>query len=72
MSDEIQRRNRIDRNITAELVIRDAVWDVEALGAHPQLTDVVNLLTEAREKLADWIDNGHPGSNTNLVMPEAV
>jgi len=49
---------RIDtlRNTPEEKLIRMAVVKVEDLGAHPMLTKVVTLLSEAREVLADWID----------------
>ncbi len=40
----------------AELVLRNAMLEIEALGAHPLLTDVVCLLDQAREKLADWVE----------------
>lgn len=50
------RRTRIDKFITEERLIRDVVEEVENLGAYPLLTDVVILLGEAQEKLADWVD----------------
>lgn len=43
---------------TEELAIRDLMGRIESLGAHPLLTDVVVLLSEAQRKLADWIDMG--------------
>lgn len=41
-----------------ELAIGDLMGKIESLGAHPLLTDVVILLSEAKEKLADWVDMG--------------
>lgn len=50
------RRNRIDLCRPAENAIRTAVDEVEKMGAHPTLTDIVNELHAVREKLADHID----------------
>jgi hypothetical protein len=52
----IPRRNRLDLCTPAELAIYDAVQAVEKAGAHPLLTDAVNLLAQAREKVADYVD----------------
>ena len=52
----IPRRARIDQMTTEELSIWNMVGQVEKLGAHPLLTDVVVLLSDARSKLADWVD----------------
>jgi hypothetical protein len=40
----------------AELAIRDAVLEVEKLGADTRLTTAVLLLSDAQEKVADFID----------------
>ena len=50
------RRCDTRRNTPAELFIRAAVEEFEAVGADPRLTDAVNLLQEAREAVADYID----------------
>lgn len=50
------RRDRIDLNTPAELAIRAAVDAVEMAGCHPLLTDAVNILTAAREKVADFVE----------------
>lgn len=50
------RRARIDQNTPAELAIRAAVEAVEAVGADTRLTDAVNLLQAARDKVADFVD----------------
>jgi hypothetical protein len=55
--DGFLRRNDITLCTPAENAIRAAVDAVEEAGAHPLLTDAVNLLDEAREKVADFIDN---------------
>jgi siroheme synthase (precorrin-2 oxidase/ferrochelatase) len=57
----VPRRSRIDLMIPAELAIRDALIAVEALGAHPKLTEVVSMLSDAQFKIADWHDGGRPG-----------
>lgn len=53
---EIPRRCRMDLWTPAERSIFDAVQAVEAVGAHPLLTDAVVMLTAARRKVADFID----------------
>ena len=40
----------------AEKAIRDALQAVECAGCHPWLTDVVSMLGEAHERLADYVD----------------
>lgn len=52
------RRIIAEQMTTEELAIRDLMGRIESLGAHPLLTDVVVLLSEAQRKLADWIDMG--------------
>lgn len=52
----IPRRSRIDLHTPAEAAIRAAVHAVEAAGAHPLLTDAVNLLSEAGNKVADFVE----------------
>lgn len=64
MSNEIPRRSRMDHWIPAETAIHHALVAVENLGAHPQLTEVVCMLSEARRKIADWHDGGRPGAIT--------
>lgn len=53
---DFPRRIRLDLMTPEELGIYNMVGEVEKLGAHPLLTDVVVLLAEARNKLADWVD----------------
>lgn len=57
MKNEIPRRNRLDLNTPAELAIRNAVNEVEKVGADPRLTEVVIMLSTAHDKLADYVDN---------------
>jgi hypothetical protein len=56
MSNEFPRRAKLYENKPQELLIRDAINEVEKMGAHPMLTDVVILLSQAKEILADYID----------------
>lgn len=51
------RRSCIDQLTPAELAIRQAVDAVEAVGADPRLTDAVTLLQQAREKVADCLED---------------
>jgi hypothetical protein len=54
------RRASVPHMVPAELAIRDALVSVEKAGAHPLLTDAVNLLSQAREKVADFVDLDEP------------
>jgi hypothetical protein len=59
---------------SGEYAIREAVQEVEAMGADVRLTQAVILLGEAKDKVADFVD-GIPGSDvqtfTNCVtVPE--
>lgn len=53
---QIPRRIRLDLNTPAELAVRNAVDEVEKLPADTRLTEAVILLDQAREKIADYID----------------
>ena len=53
---EFPRRNCVDQYIPAEKAISDLVAQVEALGAHPRLTDAVTLLHQAKDAVADWAE----------------
>lgn len=53
----IPRRNDLNKNTSAELAIRDAIVEVEKLGADVRLTDIVVQLSETKEKLSDFIDS---------------
>lgn len=57
MSNKIPRKNILTRMTPAEVAIYNASLEVEKLGADVRLTDAVNLLQQAREKVADFIDN---------------
>ena len=52
----IPRRNRVDLYTPAEKAIFDAIDAVESLGADTRLTDAVNLLGDAKSKVADYIE----------------
>ncbi len=56
MSDQIPRRIRIDLLTPAERAIYDAVQAVEALPPDVRLTQAVILLQQAREFVADFVD----------------
>ena len=53
---DLPRRIRMDLWTPAERAIYDAVQAVEAMPADVQLTDAVNLLTQAQRKVADFVD----------------
>jgi hypothetical protein len=56
MVDGFPRRSRLDLNTSAELALWDAMDAIERAGAHPLLTEALNLLDEARNKLADFVE----------------
>lgn len=58
---DIPRRSRLYEFTPAERAIWDATQAVEAAGCHPLLTEAVNLLQRAREKVADYVDASDQG-----------
>lgn len=52
----IARRCRIDLYHPAETAIREAMIAVEKAGCHTLLTDAVNLLEQAKNKVADFVE----------------
>lgn len=54
--DSIPRRSQLDKMIPVEMAIYDLVQEVEEMPPSPILTEAVNLLQKAREKVADWED----------------
>lgn len=56
VSETLPRRIRIDMFTPAERAIYDAQQAVEMAGAHPRLTDAANLLSQARDAVADFVD----------------
>jgi len=51
------RRSRVDLYSPAETAIRNAIIEVEKVGAHPQLTDVVVELDRCQQKLQNFLLN---------------
>lgn len=60
----IPRRSNMLRWIPAEKATSDLTQQVESLGAHPLLTDAVVLLSQVRDKIADWAEQ------TGNITPE--
>lgn len=56
----IPRRAYIQMMVPAELAIREAIHKVEAIGADVVLTEAVNLLTKAQDKVSDYVDREVP------------
>lgn len=56
---DLPRRCYTDLYTPAETAIRNAIITVEAVGAHPLLTDSVVLLGRAQDKVADYVDGVH-------------
>jgi hypothetical protein len=57
MINDIPRRNRLDLCTPAEIAIFQAMQEVEKIGADVKLTKAVTLLAEAKECVADFVDN---------------
>ncbi len=53
---DIPRRNKLWLNEPAELAIRAAIAAVESMPADVRLTEAVNLLLDASDKVSDFID----------------
>lgn len=62
----IPRRSNMNRWIAAERATNDLIQQVEALGAAPLLTDAVVLLSQVREKIADWAEE------SGNIAPEVI
>jgi hypothetical protein len=50
------RRARLDLHTPAERAITEAIHAVEAAGCHTLLTEAVNLLADARDRVADFVE----------------
>jgi hypothetical protein len=50
------RRNRLDLMHPAEKAIQDAIWEIEKVGADIELTNAQILLSQAKDKLSDYLD----------------
>ena len=55
-SNKVPRRMRIDLLTPVEKAIYDAMQEVEKLPADIRLTDAVNLLSQAKDKVSDYVD----------------
>lgn len=53
---QFPRRSRLDLCTPAELAIYNAMTEVEKVGADVRLTEAVILLSQAKDKVADYID----------------
>lgn len=56
-TNDIPRRNRMDKWTTAELAIYNAVQEVEKMGANITLTNAVIKLAEAKDLVSDFVDS---------------
>lgn len=59
MEDNIPRKACLDKLEPAEKAIYDAMQKVEEMPADVRLTDAVNLLQQAFDKVAEYIDNSN-------------
>jgi hypothetical protein len=51
------RKNYLYLLTPAETAIVKAIAAVEGIGADPRLTDAINLLSSAKDKVAEFIDD---------------
>lgn len=63
MSENFPRRCSLEKMTKEELAIREAILQIESLGCHPALTEVVIALGNAKDKLSDWVDAGMQGGS---------
>lgn len=54
---EVPRRNRLDLNTPAEIAINNALQEVEKLPPHTITTEVVLMLSVAKNRLADYVES---------------
>jgi len=54
--DNIPRRIQMEKMTQEEKDILELIGRVEELGAHPDLTNCVLMLSEAKEYLGHWVD----------------
>lgn len=59
---DLPRRICINRFVPAETAIREAMLAVEDMDAHPLLTEAVILLGQAKDKVADFVDQNEPAT----------
>lgn len=52
----VPRRNIISEQHPIELKFNVIIQEVEKMGAHVILTDAIRLLTDAKNKVSDFID----------------
>lgn len=67
---DFPRRNCLDLATPAEKSLWDAMQAVEAAGAHPWLTDAINLIEQAKQKVADFVEL--PGSDQTPAAQQAI
>ena len=56
MANDIPRRNQLELNTPAELAIRNAMSEVEKMGADVKLTSAIVALNQAFILIADYTD----------------
>lgn len=61
----IPRRNQLQEYVPAEIAIRNAMAEVEKMGADVRLTDAIFLLEKAKNKVADFVDGIEPSATTD-------
>jgi hypothetical protein len=62
----LPRRCYTDLFCPAETAIKDAMWAVERMAGSPGLTDALNLLEQAKKRVADYVD-GVEGERDKLL-----
>lgn len=76
MNKKLKRGHRLDLNTCAEMAVRNAITEVEKLGADERLTDIIIMLSDALRMLGDYIDDSivstmddGPGGNPDGPRP---
>ena len=69
-TNEVPRRLRLDQMFPAELAVVAAVQEIEKLPPDLRLTEALNLLHKAKERIADFFDNKKPLLNSDTEKIE--
>jgi len=62
---EFPRRIQLDKFVSAEKAIFDAIQEIEKLPPSPILTDAIVLLSKSKDLVSDYVDNEYINSIKN-------
>lgn len=62
---EFPRRIQLDKFVSAEKAIFDAIQEIEKMPPNPILTDAIVLLSKSKDLVSDYVDNEYINSIKN-------